>query len=130
MDEPDEPAAVGVARSRRVGDEHEVAGHVRPEVVVHVARVDEIVVADGPVARGPQQARRSVDALVAEVGEASRRRIEHLALDAAGCGVQRPSLEHRGERDEHDGVAGIVCVYGRGGGDTGRDPRGAALALA
>ena len=130
MDEPDEPAAVGGAWSSRVGDEHEVAGHVRPEVVVHVARGGEIVVADGPVARGPQQARRPVDALVAAVGESSRRRIEHLALDAPGCGVQRPSLEHGVSASEHDGVAGIVCVYGRGGGDTGRDPGGAALALA
>lgn len=108
VDEPDEPSTVGVPPSRRVGDEHEVARHVSLEVAVHVARPEEIVVADGPMTRGPQAAWCSISLHVAAVGEVSRRRIQHFALDVPGFGVQRPSLEQRGEYEQHDRTAGVV----------------------
>ena len=72
----------------------------------------------------------AVSALVAAVGEASRRRIEDLAPDVPGFGLQNPSLEQGGEREHDDVVTRLVRVHGMRGGDTGRDPRRAQLAFA
>ncbi len=130
MDEPDEPAVVGVALWRRVGDEHEVAWHAGVKAVMKVAGVEEIVVADGSVARRPEAERRPVGAVDAALGEASGRRIEHLALDGSGFEVQRPSFEQRGEREDDDAGTRVVRVHWVGGFGTRWDPGRAQLAVA
>ena len=114
----------------RVGDEHEVARHAGLETVVKVAGVEEIVVADGSVARRPDAERRPVGAVDAAMGEASGRRIEHLASDGPDFEVQRPSFEQRGEREHDDAFTRVVRVHWVGGVDTGRDPGRAQLAVA
>src|SRR4051794_14268512 len=103
---------------------------MRLKALVRVAMIDEVVARDRLLARGPQPARSSFGGVSAEVGEASRCLVDHIAMDGSGIGMQRPAL-HRWSEDEQDyGVAGVVCVHGMRCGSSGRDPRGAELAIA
>ncbi len=131
VDESDEPAAVSVAVSFIVRNEHEVTRlKVRPKGVANLARGGEIVFDCGPVADGPEEPRHHPDRMVTDAGETLGSRIEHLAVDGRRCGVQRPPLERWCDGEKNDGFAVIVCVHEGGGVDNGRNQRDACLIVA